>query len=85
MRKVLSGFSDVWEEMYPRSVQSGEKTLPSVMSLRLARKLPEEIPDVGYTFDSVINTMLRQYEQVCERVALYRSNLFADALRSHNV
>ena len=58
----MSEYQDVWEILNPESVQPEPQ--PTLRTLRRKKEKPVEIPSAGYTFDSAVNNVIRQYEQV---------------------
>jgi endonuclease/exonuclease/phosphatase family metal-dependent hydrolase len=61
----LPGYVDVWEEIYPASVDR-DRQLPSTEDIRTgaASSQADTIVDAGFTFDSETNPMLQNYEQM---------------------
>ena len=64
----MEDYADAWEVCHPESVQPAVQNdeLPPTLAETRKKKLQTlNIPSAGYTFDTVINTMLTGYEQVC--------------------
>lgn len=60
----LPGYTDVWEDMYPASVDR-DRQLPSTEEIRTGISSgADTIVDPGFTFDSETNPMLHSYEQM---------------------
>lgn len=60
----LPGYVDIWEEIYPASVDR-DRQLPSTEEIRTgAASQADTITDPGFTFDSETNPMLYNYEQM---------------------